>query len=379
MATKIKVLHTIRQGKIGGGESHVLTLVQELDKTRFEPVVLSFTPGPMVDELNKMGIETHVIYTERGFDFGKFGIIKKFLQDNKIQLVHNHGTRATSNLWWACKKLGIPMLYTVHGWSFHDDQSFVKKNARIASEAFLTRKVDVTISVSYSNQETGRGCIKGFQSKVIRYGIDLKKFNADGVVSNIREHYKVNPNHVLIGYIVRMDVQKDPINMIKAYKQVCDARKDVTLLMIGEGPLKAETLELIKTLGISDRVIVDNFRQDVPNVLAGIDVYCLPSLWEGLPIGMMEAIAMRKCVVVSAVDGSKEIIKDGENGLLVTPQKPEELAKALIKVIDDADLRAKLGQNALKTVQEEFNAVTMTRKIENLYMEVLGKNSQATA
>jgi glycosyltransferase involved in cell wall biosynthesis len=370
---RIKVLQTIRQGKIGGGESHVLTLVQELDKNRFEPVVLSFTPGPMVDELNKMGVETHVIYTERGFDIAKFGTIKKFLQDNKIQLVHNHGTRATSNLWWACKQLNIPMLYTVHGWSFHDDQGFLMKNARIASEAFLTRKVNCTISVSYSNQETGKHYIKGFQSRVVRYGIDLKKFNADGVTSNIREHYNINPNHLLIGYIVRMDIQKDPINMIKAYKQVCDQRKDVTLLMIGEGPLKAETLALIDSLGIKDRVVVDNFRQDVPNVLAGIDVYCLPSLWEGLPIGMMEAVAMRKCVVVSAVDGSKEIIKDGENGLLVTPQKPDELAAALIRVIDDEGLRKKTAENALKTVQEEFNAVTMTRKIEDLYTEFLGK------
>lgn len=370
---RIKVLETIRQGKIGGGESHVLTLVQELDKNKFEPVVLSFTPGPMVEELEKMGIETHVIYTERGFDFSVFGKVTQFLKDHKIQLVHNHGTRATSNLYWSCRKLGIPMIYTVHGWSFHDDQGFFKKNARIASEAFLSRKVDCTVSVSYSNQTTGQKYIRGFKSKVIRYGIDTKKFNPDKWVSDIRPQYGIPERHVLIGYVVRMDIQKDPINMIKAYKKVCDQRKDVTLLMIGDGPLKQETVELINTLGIKDRVVIDNFRQDVPNVLAGIDIYCLPSLWEGLPIGMMEAIAMRKCVVVSAVDGSKEVIKDGYNGLLITPQKPDELAEALIKVIDDKDLRNTLAGNAYQTIQEEFTAEAMTRKIEGLYGEVLGR------
>lgn len=367
---KIKVLETIRQGKIGGGESHVLTLVKELDKTRFEPVVLSFTPGPMVDVLQSWGIETHVIYTERGFDFSVFGKVKKFLQEHKIELVHNHGTRAASNLWWACKSLGIPMVYTVHGWSFHPDQSFLKKNLRIASEAFLIRKVDATITVSYSNNTTGQEYIKGFQSTVVRNGIDTSKFNAN-ISSDIRAHYNIPQNHVLLGYMVRMDIQKDPLNMIRAYKMVCDQRPNVTLLMIGDGPLKQETIDLAKSLGILDRIVIDNFRQDMPNVLAGIDVYCLPSLWEGLPLGMLEAMSMRKCVVVSAVDGSKEVIKNEINGLLVTPQKPDELAATLLRVIDDKELRNKLADNAYKTVQDEFTAQGMTRKIEDLYLKVL--------
>lgn len=372
--SKIRVLETIRQGKIGGGESHVLTLVKELDKSLFEPVVLSFTPGPMVDELEKLGIKTHVIYTEKGFDRSIIKKVRQLLIDEKIELVHNHGTRATSNLWWACKGLNIPMMYTVHGWSFHDDQSFVVKNARILSEWLLTSQVKKTISVSHSNQKTGQKHIPGFKSEVIRNGIDLNKFNYKAIQSTIRKEYNIPENNVLIGYIVRMDIQKDPITMVKAFKKVYDQRKDVTLLMIGEGPLRQETENLVKELGIGDRLLLDNFRQDVPNVLAGIDIYCLPSLWEGLPIGMLEAMAMHKCIVATRVDGSKEILKDMENGLLIEPQQPDMLAEALLKVIDDEKLRETTAANAFQTIQDEFTAVAMTRKVEDLYYKILGKS-----
>lgn len=371
--TKIKVLETIRQGKIGGGESHVLTLVKELDKSLFDPVVLSFTPGPMVDELKKLGIKTHVIYTEKGFDFSLTKQIQQLLIDEGIELVHNHGTRAASNLWRACKKLNIPMMYTVHGWSFHDDQSFFMKNARILSEWLITSQVKQTISVSHSNQKTGQQYIKGFKSEVIRNGIDLDKFNYKAVQSTIRAEYNIPDNHVLIGYIVRMDIQKDPITMVKAFKKVYDQHENVTLLMIGEGPLRQETEDLVKELGIGDRLILNDFRQDVPNVLAGIDIYCLPSLWEGLPIGMLEAMAMKKCIVATRVDGSKEILNDMENGLLIDPEQPDMLAEALLKVITNKELRDTTAANAFQTIQNEFTAVAMTKKVEELYFKVLGK------
>ncbi len=374
---KIKVLETIRQGKIGGGESHVLTLVKELDKSLFVPVVLSFTPGPMVDELEKLGIKTYVIYSEKGFDFSLTKQIKQLLIDEGIELVHNHGTRAASNLWRACKNLNIPMLYTVHGWSFHDDQGFFVKNLRIFSEKLLTNQVKQTISVSHSNQKTGQQYIKGFTSEVIRNGIDLDKFNHKMGQSTIRKEYNIPDNHVLIGYIVRMDIQKDPITMVRAFKQVYDQYDDVTLLMIGEGPLREATENLVKELGIGDRLILNDFRQDVPNVLAGIDIYCLPSLWEGLPIGMLEAMAMKKCIVATRVDGSKEILKDMENGLLIDPEQPDMLAEALLKVVRNKELRDSTAANAFQTIKDEFTAVAMTKKVEKLYFKVLGKQVPA--
>src|ERR1700734_2851258 len=105
---KIRILEGIRQGKIGGGESYLLSLVENLDRSRFEPVVLSFTEGPMVDRLRAQGISTHVIHTERPFDWRVWKKVAALIREENIQLVHAHGTRANSNMFWAAKKLNIP-------------------------------------------------------------------------------------------------------------------------------------------------------------------------------------------------------------------------------------------------------------------------------
>src|ERR1700750_56071 len=134
MSEKIKVLECIRQGQIGGGESHLLSLVENLDKSQFEPLVLSFTDGPMVDRLKQMQVPVYIIPTTRPFDVGKWKLVKKFIKDQNVQLVHAHGTRANSNVLWASRRLGIPVVYTVHGWSFHPDQNPLVRRMRIMGE-----------------------------------------------------------------------------------------------------------------------------------------------------------------------------------------------------------------------------------------------------
>src|SRR5688500_7348581 len=94
---KIKILQGIRQGKIGGGESYLLSLVENLDRALFEPVVLSFTEGPMVERLRKLGIKTYVLFTEKPFDFRVWKGVQEIIKQEKIDILHAHGTRAASN------------------------------------------------------------------------------------------------------------------------------------------------------------------------------------------------------------------------------------------------------------------------------------------
>ena len=119
----MKVLEVIRQGQIGGGESHLIDLVSFLDKKKIEPVCLSFSGGEMINRLNEMGIICYVLETQRPFDLRIQKQIIELIRDNDIQLVHAHGSRAASNMLYPVRKLHIPFVYTVHGWSFHDDQS----------------------------------------------------------------------------------------------------------------------------------------------------------------------------------------------------------------------------------------------------------------
>ncbi len=370
---KIKVLECIRQGQVGGGESHLIDLSRTLNKDEFEAVVLSFTDGPMVETLRNSGIKTYVIHTESGFDFKVWKQVMQLIKDENIDIVHAHGTRANSNTFWSAKQLNKPFVYTVHGWSFHQDQSPIIRKIRETIEKLLTNESDVTISVSFNNQKDGIDRFSMPRSKVIYYGVDLNKFDINKKYENLRKEWNIPKGKTVVGFLVRMTIQKDPHTMIRAISKVLEKTKDIYFVMIGDGDLKESTLQLAKELNVESNIVFENFRLDIPNVLNSIDIYCLPSLWEGMPIGLIEAMSMKKAIIASPVDGTKEAIVDEVTGLLVPEQKPELLTNAILRLHEDKDLLEKISDNAYRLAQRKFDKKRMTKEIEYIYKKILIK------
>lgn len=368
---KIRILQTIRQGKVGGGETHVLDLVKELDKDRFVSVILSFTDGPMVDKLKADGFKTYVVHTEKPFNYKVWKDVKEILIAEKIDLIHAHGTRANSNTFYPAKQLKIPVVYTVHGWSFHPDQQPVVKLIRTLSERFLVKVASQTICVSESNLREGKSKFPMHDSKVIVNGINQVKFNPDQDYKDIRTAFGIVKDEILVSYIARITAQKEPLTFLNAIAKI-PAEVKVKFLIVGDGDLKAQMLELAEKLKLGSRVIFEDFRDDIPAILNGTDIFCLPSLWEGLPIALLEAMAMRKAIVATAIDGTRDLIADRQNGLLIPVSDPDELAKAILLLLSDEQLRKSLGQKAGALVKADFNIETMTRKVEATYLDVLG-------
>lgn len=372
---KIRVLECIRQGQIGGGESHLLSLVENLDKNIYDPVVLSFTDGPMIDRLKALGIPVHIIPSNKPFDFKVWNKVKQLMTEEKIDLVHAHGTRAHSNVFRAARSLQKPLAYTIHGWSFHIDQPFLIKKIRIAGEKFLVSRSDLNISVSASNQKTGKDTIAGFESVVINNGIDQQKFNAKGQYADIRKELNIPKEAVLLLFLARFTGHKQPLVLLDAFEKALKQNPDLYLLMVGDGDEKQQAIEMVKKSGIGHRVIFQHFRQDVPDVLAAADIFVLPSLWEGLPIGLLEAMSMGKAIIASDVDGTTDIIEHMQNGYLIgLKEMDSRLPAAIISMADDEALRKKLGEKARETVKHNFNAADMTRQIEAQYQKLLNKN-----
>ncbi|WP_406683466.1 glycosyltransferase [Seonamhaeicola sp. MEBiC1930] len=369
MMKKIKVLETIRQGKIGGGETHVLDLVANIDTSNFEPIVLSFTDGPMVERVKELGVDVHVIYTEKPYDIRVWGKVKQFMVDHEIDIVHAHGTRANSNVFWAAKKLGLPIVYTVHGWSFHQGQRPLIKMLRIKNESFLTKKADVTIAVSHSNQKDGIDLFGMSNSKVVTNGINTEKYGPSNKLRDLREELGLPKNKTIVGYLVRMTEQKDPLTLIRAIRKVKDQTSDIAFLLMGNGDLVDDAKALCKELDIEDMVVWSGFRQDIPDVLNTIDIYTLPSLWEGLPIGLLEAMSMAKPIVATGVDGTKEVISDGENGILIECGDYENLAKAFIELHEDKVKMAEYGKKSREIVCKRYAVNRMCREIEEIYFQ----------
>ncbi|MCE7862660.1 MAG: glycosyltransferase family 1 protein [Bacteroidetes bacterium CHB5] len=375
---EIRILHCIRQGQIGGGESHVLDLVKNLDRKRFICMVLSFTDGPMINRLHEQGIPAFVVPTRFPFDFRIWRSVSKVIVDNNIDVIHVHGTRAFSNCFISAKRINIPIIYTVHGWSFNDYQNIIRHKLTIAIEKYFTKVARVVINVSESNRETGCKVIPNLKSEVIQNGINTEIFNTGQQFKNLRKELNIEDNTTVIGFIARMTYQKDPLTLILAFHQLVQKKipeKKFLLLMIGDGEKKAGAIKLVNELNLTAMVRFESFRNDIPDLLNILDVFCLPSLWEGLPLSVLEAMAMKKIVVATAVDGTREIINHNINGYLFTPQNATELCKFLEEGSKTNSHNDNIRSNALKTIQEKFTLKCMIQKTEQIYGRFINSES----
>jgi glycosyltransferase involved in cell wall biosynthesis len=245
---------------------------------------------------------------------------------------------------------------------------------RVAGEKYLTSRTAVNISVSSSNRQTGADKIRHFQARVINNGIDRRKFDPEKSFKDIRKELAISADATLVLFIARFTAHKQPLALIKAFSEAAKRLPNLHLMLVGDGDQKAEAQEMVSATAREGKITFQPFRQDVPDILAAANIFVLPSLWEGLPIGLLEAMAMGKAVIATDVDGTKEVVQNGQNGLLVPAGDIPALTEALVSLSADRDRQQEYGRKALETVRTRFDATVMTREIEDVYYEVLSKD-----
>ena len=183
---------------------------------------------------------------------------------------------------------------------------------------------------------------------------------------------------LVIGSIGRLNEQKGHRYLIDAAPAVIDRHKDARFLIVGDGDLKEPLRRQAQAMGIGDHVVFAGHRSDVRELLGAIDVVCMPSLYEGTPLALFEAMAAARTIVASAVDGCAEILHDGVTGLLVPPKDSAALGDALHRALAEPGLRTRLGA-AAQTASREYDIDRTVRRIEDLYDEVLAERKLARA
>ena len=366
----IKVLEVIRQGQIGGGESHLLDLVYFLDKSRITPICLSFTDGEMIHRLTQMGIACFVINTQKPFDISIQKKIIKLIKEEEIQIIHAHGSRAASNILCTARLLHIPFIYTVHGWSFHDDQPFLVKKLRGWSEKLICHYATKVICVSQSNKDTGKEVFGLKEAVVIENGINLNRFNPDSSYVNLRKAFGFSESDCIVGFIARCTKQKNPIIYLEALEKAHANNSSLKGLFIGEGDLDAEVDAFIEEHHMKGYLYRSPFRTDVPDLLQCIDIYCLPSLWEGLSIALLEAMAMRKAIIATPTDGTCELIHNDENGIVVPFNDVHSLANAMNALAISEERCKRYGLSARSLIENRFNAERVAEMVTQIYNQI---------
>ena len=369
--SKIKVLEVIRQGSIGGGESHLLDLIECLDKDRYDPVCLSFSDGEMISRLRQMGVKCYIMDSHKPFDVKFFKRICDVIKKEGIQIIHAHGSRAASNVLLPMVRYRIPFVYTVHGWSFHNDQSFLVKKLRAFSEKVICHFASDVICVSKSNADTGKNYFGLRNAHVIENGINIDRYNPDLLYNNIRSAFGFSESDFVIGFIARCTIQKNPIVFLHALKYAHENNPYVKGLFIGEGDMDDEVDSFIYENQMQGYVFRSAFRTDVPDLLQCIDVYCLPSLWEGLSIALLEAMAMRKAIIATPTDGTKELITHEKNGLIVPFNDILSIVKAIDRFFQDRSLMTRCCIEARQLVTERFNAQRVADSVSEIYLRLI--------
>lgn len=351
----------------------MLDLVSGFDRKEVTPIVMAYTGGQMIDTLRQQGIKCHVVQTRKAFDVNVFREIEEIIRTEGIDIIHAHGSRAASNLLWSAHRLRKPMIYTVHGWSFHQDQNPITYRLRAISEKIICRLSQRVICVSESNKQSGISTFGLCPSKcdVIENGVNLNRFTPNGTFRPIRKELGIRDSDYVVALIARITLQKAPIDFLKAIEKAHQRNGNIKGLLMGEGDMSEEVEQYIRSHRLEKSVFRSPFRTDIPDVLNAIDCYCLPSLWEGLSIALLEAMAMKKPVVVTPTDGTTEIIRDGHNGLIVPFRDSEQLAEAFTYMYDHADKAREMGERAHALVKERFDSQRVSNAVHNIYKAML--------
>ena len=373
MEKKLRVLEMIDDAEIGSGQIHVLLLSKHLPKDRFEVSIACAGEGFLVDEARKLGIDVFPIDIDNRLMVTSYKELARLYRQHQFDIVHTHG--GTAGFWGrgVSRLVGKPHvhIHTYHGIHYLGISSTVPRWFKHIDRSLLN-VTDAVICVCKSDYEKGLAAriVSSSKASIVPYGIEIDRFRSDAMRGAARSSLHYDDTNFVFGNIGRLHVQKGQEYFLRAFQSVRQKHSQAKLLIIGEGDLRARLESLAKDLGIERDVQFVGSRTDIPNLLSAMDVFTLPSLWEGQPISLLEAMAASKPLIASRVDGIADILVDGQNGLLVLVKDSVGLAQAMMRLIGDAALRQRLSTAAYSTISEQYTAETMAKSVARLYQTI---------
>lgn len=376
--SKINLLFIITKLELGGAQKQLLSLIRNIDKDRYNVFLVSAARGLLLDDvLSIPGIRVKTFWAlERPInplkDILALILIYHFIKRNKIDVVHTHSSKAGIVGRWAARLAGVDkIIHTVHGWSFNDYQNRLISSFFICLENLTSKITDNLIVVSdYDMQKGLRHHIAGeAKYRIVRYGIDFeesKKIDESGSI-NIRAQLGLFEKNPLITMVSCLKPQKAPLDYVEAARLVLKSYPLVRFILVGDGLLRGRVERLIERYRLEDKITLLGWRRDIFQIINNTDIFVLTSLWEGLPIAVLEAMACARPVVVTNSGAISDIIKDGINGLLASPGDVRGIANRIMKFLGNEELKLKLGKAASQSIDSNFAIKTVLSQTEGLY------------
>jgi glycosyltransferase involved in cell wall biosynthesis len=318
----------------------------------------------------------------RGVNFGvarvdllAIAALRGFLRRNRIDVVHAHnlGPLVYGGLATRLSFRRPALLYSEH------NQIYSASRGTRRKFRYYAKLADAVVAVSDDLRRTLLGdCGITAPIHVVPNGIDGSKYSPDRP-SGIRRELGLTPEVRLVGTAVNLSAQKGLTHLLDAAAIVRRSGTAAHFVIAGDGPLRADLIAYAAAHDLNDSVTFAGYRADVPEVLAGLDVFVLSSLWEGLPLALLEALACGRPIVATSVGGIPEVVSEGENGFLVPPGDSQALASRILRVLGDPDEARQIGRNNVEKFHQRFSVGTMVAAHEQLYEQLADRRRDARA
>ncbi len=383
-----KIAYLLAPDDFGGAERVSLNFLRSVDRNTFD-IYLFLLVSPWEKDslfIKKIEKEKYPVYKipvasrpkNEGRDYLRilkcFRRIRSYLKRGAFNLLHTHGYFADIVGIPAAKSLKIPCVSTCHGFISND----IKLKLYNRLDSFVLRLSDRVIAVS-----------DGIKNDLVKSGIKELHVNVifNAVHTNLddmtfirnrqikRQQSGINEKEFVIGYIGRLSEEKGLEYLIKAVSMLNRSEISPKVLMIGEGAQIDELKGLVQDLNLENSVSFVGFQSDTESWMPALDVFVLPSMMEGTPMSMLEAMSCRVPVIASAVGGVPAVIRSGKNGILVSPGKPAEIRDAICNIYENEDLRKSISTAALETISSKYNIKDWVGKIEAEYSDLINNKN----
>ena len=371
MDKKPRILLVIDEANVGGGQRHVLWLAEGLVRDGYEIAVACERQGYLVDELRSIGIRHLPVDLGNHFSAKSLFHLIRLIREFDPTIVHTHGGTAGVYGRIAARYLNRTTVHTYHGIHYLHFEAGWMKRIYLFLEQFLLRWTDATICVANSDLHLAlsHNLAKHARAFVVVNGINARQFGPSAEPSKRKR--VSNRRVTVIGTIGRLHEQKGHRYLIQAAGEIAKLSAPIEFRIVGDGNLRSELELQVQTLGLQNVIRFLGSRTDITAQLAQMDLFVLPSLWEGLPLVLLEAMSAGVPIIASNVDGVSEILEDGKDALLVPPRDPHTLAMAIVKLIRNKKEARHLATNALRKISKRFDVKDMVRQTERVYRTIL--------
>jgi glycosyltransferase involved in cell wall biosynthesis len=355
MSDKLTILQYITPSRLGGAEEYFLRLIKSLRAAGHKVIVVTKRDTPLRYEIEKCDVELHAWHTHGKIDPVTLSRLCRLIRRKRVDVINTHLTTASLLGAMAGRMTGVPVIAHVHA---ADSKTF-----------FQFAHYLVAVAKGVEQHLTDQG-VPAAKIHLLYYGVDLERYAHPLPVAEAKARLGLPAETRTIGIVGSLIDRKGHRFLLQALKQIEPQTGPVHAIFAGEGMLEENLREMAASFGMSERVHFLGFRRDVIEVVSALDVFALPSLKEGLSIAVMEAMALRRPVIATAIAGMPEVVRDGETGLLIPPGDVDALAQALLRLLNDPSFAERLANDGRHFLEQHFDQRDCLAEVERFYHKV---------